>query len=81
MVEKHISTVSFVRPFLKYERSSLGKMLSIHQRLCGLIAVDQLDICLFYLGVVKVGVIGQMAVFDASKTYFHRELRSAVFEV
>ena len=56
MAEKHIVTVTFVCSFFTLGRSPFGSVLSIHHWLCGSIAVDLLDTCIFYLGVVKVKI-------------------------
>ena len=51
---------SFTRSFLKLGRSYLAQDLSIYRRVGLLIGKSIGRSCIFYLGVVKVEVIGQM---------------------
>jgi len=61
-------TASFSRSFLKWGWKYLAQDLSIHIWVGGLSALSIGRSCIFYLGVVKVEVIGQLSIWPMTST-------------
>ena len=61
-------TASFSRSFLKWGWKYLAQDLSIHIWVGGLSALSIGRSCIFYLGVVKVEVIGQLSILPMTST-------------